>query len=131
MQKSLLISGLLAFSMSLLVIASPNIFDHISNAFKSANATELSKYFNANIDLTIDNKEEVYSKIQAEQVLKDFFSKNMPKSFSLIHQGVSKEGSKYAIGNYVTTQEQSYRIYFFIKPSKGVENIQELRIEKQ
>lgn len=131
MQKSLIFSGLMAFTVTLFVFASPNIFDHITETFKKGSATELSKFFNSNVDLTIDNKEEVYSKIQAEQVLKDFFSKNPPKSFTLIHQGVSKEGAKYAIGNLITTQGHSFRIYLYIKPSKGSEYIQELRIEKQ
>lgn len=73
----------------------------------------------------------MYSKAQAEMVLKDFFSKNSPKSFTIIHRGVSKEGARYAIGTLTTTQGQNIRTYFFFKESGGMAYIQELRFEKE
>src|ERR1051325_2245072 len=103
MKKSLKLSLLLLF-ISASLYAAFDIFDTISSAIRSGDAKQLSHYFNNSVDLTILNQEEVYSKAQAEQIIKDFFSKNTPKSFSIIHNGLSKEGSKYAIGNMLTTQ---------------------------
>lgn len=108
-----------------------DIFDNISSAIRTGNAKQLSGFFSANVDLTILNQEEVYSKAQAEQIVKDFFSKNTPKSFTIIHNGLSKEGSKYAIGNLVTVQGANFRTYMYIKQSGGTEYIQELRFEKE
>ena len=112
-------------------MATPDIYEIISSAIRSGKAGEISQYFNANVELTIGNQEEVYSKAQAEQVLKEFFSKNTPRSFTLIHQGLSKEGAKYAIGNLTTQQGNNYRTYFFIKQVGASEYIQELRFEKE
>lgn len=120
-----------AFAISLSAYAILDIYENISNAIRTGNASEISRYFNTNVDLTIANQEEVYSKAQAEQVLKDFFSKNTPRSFTLIHQGLSKEGAKYAIGNLTTQQGNNYRTYFFIKQVGRSEYIQELRFEKE
>lgn len=116
---------------SISAIAAVDIYENIANAIRSGNAEQISMYFNTNVDLTIGNKEEVYSKAQAEQILKDFFAKNTPRSFTLIHQGLSKEGAKYAIGNLTTQQGNNYRTYFFIKQSGRSEYIQELRFEKE
>lgn len=113
------------------LMAGIDIYENIGNAIRSGNAEEISRYFNTNVDLTIGNQEEVYSKVQAEQILKDFFVKNTPRSFTLIHQGLSKEGAKYAIGNLTTQQGNNFRIYFFIKQSSRNEYIQELRFEKE
>lgn len=108
-----------------------DIFGDISNAIRSGDAKAVSRYFSSTVDLTIMNQEEVYSKAQAEQVLRDFFSKNTPRSFNLIHKGVSKEGAKYAIGTLITSQGTEYRTYFFVKQTTNGELIQELRFEKQ
>ncbi len=116
---------------SILVAGNLDIYNDISNAIRSGDAKAVAIYFNNSVDLTINNEEEVYSKAHAEQVLRDFFQKNTPKSFSLIHKGVSKEGAKYAIGNMVTAEGSQYRTYFFVKQVGSKELIQEIRFEKQ
>lgn len=107
-----------------------DIFDDLANIIRSGDARQISRYFGSNVDLTILTVEEVYSKAQAEQVLKDFFAKNPAKSFTIIHKGLSKEGSKYAIGSYVSAQGITYRTYLFVKNVGGNDVVQELRFEK-
>ncbi len=106
------------------------LFDEIAGSIRSGNAPSVAKYMNSNVDLTILNQEDVYSKAQAEVVLRDFFSKNPPKTFTIIHQGASKEGAKYAIGNMETTNGTSFRVYIFLKQASGNLLIHELRFEK-
>ncbi len=108
-----------------------DLLDDIANALRSGDAKSVSKYFGNSVDLTIITQEEVYSKVQAEQVLRDFFSKNQPRSFTIIHKGESKEGARYAIGSLITTQGVSYRTYFYIKQQGGNAIIQELRFMKE
>lgn len=88
--------------------------DNIAVAIRTGNSKELSKHFNINIDLNIKGNEGVYSKAQAELILKDFFSKHIPKSFSIVHKGSSKDGARYAIGNLITG-EGTFRTYFYMK----------------
>jgi hypothetical protein len=122
------------FLSLLLVVAvarAADVFDDIGSAIRSGDARLIARYFNSNVDLTIFNQEEVYSKAQAEMVLKDFFSKNSPKNFTIIHKGVSKEGARYAIGTLTTSQGQNIRTYFFVKDIGGSSYIQELRFERE
>ncbi|HOZ82791.1 MAG: DUF4783 domain-containing protein [Bacteroidia bacterium] len=122
---------LLSVMLIVTVVKAADVFDDIGTAIRSGDARQIARFFNNNVDLTIFNQEEVYSKAQAEMVLKDFFSKNAPKSFTIIHKGVSKEGARYAIGTLTTTQGQNIRTYFFVKESGGNSSIQELRFEKE
>ncbi len=107
------------------------MLDDIANALRSGDARSVSRFFGNTIDLTIVSQEEVFSKVQAEQVLKEFFTKNTPRSFTLIHKGESKEGARYAIGTMITAQGSTYRTYFYIKQQGSSAVIQELRFMKE
>jgi Domain of unknown function (DUF4783) len=111
--------------------AQNDILDEIATSLRSGDARSVSRYFGNTIDLTIITQEEVYSKVQAEQILKDFFAKNHPRSFSIIHKGESKEGARYAIGSLVTSAGQTFRTYFYIKQQGNNAIIQELRFMKE
>jgi hypothetical protein len=124
---------LLFFSLMMIATLAKavDVFDDIGAAIRSGDSRNIARYFNNNVDLTVFNQEEVYSKAQAEMVLRDFFTKNPPKSFTVIHKGVSKEGAKYAIGTLTTTSGQNIRTYFFVKEATGGSFIQELRFERE
>lgn len=102
----------------------------IYSALKVGNSKELAKYFNGNIELVILDKEGVYSKPQAELILKDFFAKNellSPNGFMKMHEG-GKESSKYIIGTLFTAKGR-YRVYFLVKNINNSVAIHQLRIE--
>jgi thiamine pyrophosphokinase len=105
-------------------------FDEVVAAIKSANAAEVSHYFNSSVELTIFASEGVYSKQQAEIIVKNFFASNPPKSVVIQHKGSSTQGSKYAIANYDCAQGK-FRVYIFMKESAGKMLIHELRFEKE
>lgn len=105
-------------------------YEDIANAIRSGDAKSVSRFFSNSVDLTLISQEDVYSKAQAEQIIKDFFNKNTPRSFSIIHRGESKDGAKYAIGN-LTTSSGNYRVYYYFKISGSSVNIQELRFMKE
>jgi hypothetical protein len=98
-------------------------------AFKAGNAAELAKHFNANVELVILENEDVYSKTQAEQIMRDFFAKHRPASFKIIFEG-GKETSRYAIGS-LSTSSGNFRVYFLIKNQDGIPLIHQLRIEEE
>ena len=108
-----------------------DIYDEIANAIRSGDSKQIAMYFGNSIDLTIMNQEDVYSKAQAELIVKDFLYKNSPKTFSILHKGSSKEGTLYAIGNLVTLNGKTFRTSFFVKMGAGKYVIQELRFESQ
>ena len=108
-------------------VYSIDIPEEIVTAFSSGNATLLAKYFNQTIELTLLDKEEVYSKTQAEIIMRDFFNSNPPKQFQIMHEG-GKETSKYAIGT-LTAESNKYRITFLLKSLDSKVYIHQLRIE--
>ena len=77
-------------------VDSIKIPEGISIAIKAGNAKELANFFNSTIELVILEKEDVYSKPQAEQILKDFFKNYKPVNFLILHKG-GKEVTTYAI----------------------------------
>lgn len=103
------------------------ISKEVSVAMKAGNSKELAKFFNTNIELSILEKEGVYSKTQAELIIKNFFTKHAPTSFVIIHDG--GEGVKYAIGN-LKTSNGTYRVTIMYKEANSKTHIHQLRIEE-
>jgi len=101
----------------------------IAIAFKVGSAEELARYFNNTIELVILETEDVYSKLQAQQIIDNFFTGHYPKSFEFIHQG-GKEESKFAIGKLVTFNG-TFRVYILYKQKEGQTLIHQLRIETE
>ncbi len=126
--------GTLTIISALLLVSSfqsqAQSFDNIANSIRTGNASAIAANFQANVEITIKESGNSYSKSQAEMVLKDFFSKNQPKSFTVVHQGTSPEGSKYFIGTLVTTGG-TFRMYVYAKASGNTFSIQEIRFEEQ
>ena len=108
-----------------------DISDDVASAVKTGNAANVAKFFAASVDMKIIDKEDVYSKAQAELILKDFFSKNAIKSFAVMHKGTSKTGDQFAIGTYETTAGKKFRTYFLFKKEGTAFTIQQLRFETQ
>lgn len=109
----------------------PEIFDEIATGIKSGDVKMLSRNFNTSIDLTIGIVDNTYSKAQAEQVLREFFTTNKPTGFIIIHQGLSKEGARYAIGTLTTAQGKSYRVYVYVKQTGNTYQVNELRFMQE
>jgi hypothetical protein len=127
--KKLSAATLLFFTLTL--AANAEIFEEISQGIRSGDVRMLSKNFNSSIDLTIASQENTYSKAQAEQVLRDFFSTNKPVTFNIIHQGLSKEGAKYAIGQLSTSSGKSFRVYLYVKQVGNAYLVNELRFMEE
>ena len=115
----LLITPLFAFDLN----------DDISKSIRNGDAHQLSTFFGNSIDLTIVDKENIYSKAQAELILKDFFSKNPPKSFNILHKGSSPEGTHYVIGHLISVSGKTFRTSYHFKINDGKIILLELRLE--
>lgn len=107
----------------------PN-FSPIATAISTGNADALSKFFDADVEISLFEKEDTYEREQAAGLMKDFFAKNKPKSFSQLHQGASKgKDTQYTIGEVQTTSG-NYRVYLYMKVANDTYVIQEIRIGK-
>lgn len=131
--KTLLIISILL--LSVITINSPaaaqtpdEINENIANAIKTGNSKMLAEFFNSTIDISLPKNEDIYSKAQAELVIKDFFKKNPPKSFKINHHGSSDAGSKYIIGTYISS-EKTFRTYILLEKVNNKYLIQQLQFE--
>jgi hypothetical protein len=106
------------------------VVDQVKDAIKAGSSKELSRFLNQTIDVTIDGKLQNYSKAQAEFVLRDFFKAHPPSDFNIIHQGSSKGGQPFAIGEYISGPDK-YRVWMKIKTVNKDQLIQEISFVKQ
>jgi antitoxin component YwqK of YwqJK toxin-antitoxin module len=123
--KNFLLS--LALLVSISSFISPS-FDDVVKAVKAGDASQLSKYFDNTIEITLPDKSNSYSKSQAELVLHDFFASNSVKDFEILHES-DNSGSQYCIGN-LKTINGTFRTTIFMKQKGNTEVLQELRFEK-
>ena len=126
---------LLILMMAMIPLMSPaqdaQTVKQITSALSEGNAAVLATHFNTTLDLIIPENEGTYSKKQAEQMVKMFFEKQPPRSFTLEHQGNSNDGSTYLIGTHKTTSGKNYRVYVLIKDRSGTALIQQLQFEEE
>ena len=107
-----------------------DLFRSVETAIKSGSSKELSNFLHSTVEINLEGNISSYSKMQAEYVLKDFFKKNPPQDFEIIHNGESKGGLKYAIGKY-TCKRGFYRVWMRIKEFSGKVLVYEMNFVKE
>ena len=125
--KAIFTSLMVASVIVLSAFTKQRNIDGVIGAIRSGNSTELSKYFDENVELTLPDKSDSYSKAQAQLIVKDFFSNNGVKGFDLKHKGESP-GGHYCIGT-LQTGAGNYRTNVFMKTKNGREVIKEIRFQ--
>lgn len=126
--KKLFLGTIILLTFSAFV--NPLINDNIAKALKTGNSAAVANFFNTTVDLTLPNNEGVFSKAQAELILKTFFANNKPSDFKVVHDGESKNNTLYSIGN-LTTSSGIYRTYILYQEKGTNIVILELRIESE
>lgn len=110
--------------------AQGDVIQDIKETIKAGSSKELLKYLNQNVDVTIEGKVESYSKPQAEFVFRDFFKQYPPSDFNIIHQGSSKGGQPFAIGQYKSGSE-IFRVFMKIKVVNNQQLLHEISFSKE
>lgn len=121
-----LFSTLLAFTLIVLSsFTGQNTIDGVIGALKNGSANDLSRYFDDNVELTLPDKSDTYSKAQAQLIVKDFFTNNKVKSFDVKHKG-DQNGGEYCIGT-LSTAQGNFRTTVFAKNKGGKQLVNEVR----
>lgn len=103
--------------------------DDVVAGLRSGNTSQIAKYFDNTVEITMPGKSNSYSKGQAEMVLKDFFAINAVKAFEVVHKG-ENGGSQYCIGT-LTTKNGMYRTTVYMKQKGDKQLLQEITFEKK
>ena len=117
-----------AIILSFAFVIKSDVIDEMAVAIGSGNPKTISRYFVENIDLKMIDKEEIYSRQQAEMILKKFFDKHIVKTFTISHKSEIKNGAQYAIG-ILETKNGKFNIYFLTKMTGNKTFIQQFKIE--
>lgn len=108
----------------------PVALDDVCRAIGGGNVTELAAIMDAEVELSILDKEDLYSKADAAAALQEFFTKFSPTSFGKVHQGASKSNdAEYCIGT-LTTNKGSFRVYIYVAKTASGVLLQELKFDR-
>ena len=101
--------------------------DEVISALRAGNATELSKFVDDNIEISLPDKTDTYSRAQALMVLQDFFANNGVRSFEIKHKG-DNGGSQYCIGT-LQTKAGAYRTTILMKTKNGRQLVKQIQFQ--
>jgi hypothetical protein len=123
--------GIAIATMSLFLFSFKPLYsiEEVLSALKAGNATQLSKYFDTRVDITLPNKSDNFSRNQAEMILKDFFSSNGVKNFQVKHKG-QMNGSQFCIGS-LQTRNGNFRTKLYMKQKGDQQVVQEIAFQSE
>jgi hypothetical protein len=104
------------------------IFTSIGEDIKTGDATTFSQWFADDMEIDVLGNAGVCSKSQARQVMKNFYSRYTPKSFTIVHLSGTLP-MRYCIGTLMAGGER-FRVTLFVKSQRDSHKIQQIRIEK-
>ncbi|MDR0812190.1 MAG: DUF4783 domain-containing protein [Paludibacter sp.] len=105
-----------------------NVSSTIVNAFNTGDVGKLADFINSNIELTINNKNDIYSKKQAISVISDFFKNNKTLSFKILHTS-NVNAVSFVIGE-LQTEKGVFRVTLNLKKNDNSVEILKLIIER-
>ena len=107
-----------------------NINDGIQKAIQEGNASALAAYFAPTIELSLPSKKGEVSKIQAEILMKEFFSTYPPVSFEVMSEGKVTSNSYYVLGKY-KSKTIVFSVYYIIEKKNNTIELHILKFEPQ
>lgn len=128
--KNLIVGTLVLLLFSSSTQAQEEIMKGVKSGFKSGNMSEMSPLLSSKVELAFEGEKRVYQKKDAESVLKDFFTNNKPKDFEILHQGASKVGLKFYIGEYKSASN-TFRVLIYLRTKDDKSLIETIDISKE
>ncbi len=101
--------------------------DELINAVEKSNVNNISVYIGKNVSLTFPDRTAVYSKQQADVVLKDFFNNNSTLTYANVQRTITSNAAS-CIGTLYTNKAK-YRLSMYLAQVNGKYYLQELRVE--
>jgi len=132
LHKFLIILLIMILSSSSGILQGQDITSTLVSYIKDGDVASLAEYFQTTIDVGLPEKDQDYSKTQAEMVLKDFFKNNPCTEFKLESSGESENQTFHIIGTYQSNQEK-YQVLILMKKHSESEKmlIYKIKFEKK
>jgi len=105
-----------------------DVFIPISKYISQGNVDALSAWFSDNLDITVLAKGGNSSKVQARQIISNFFDSHTPRSFEVTYTA-GRANMKYALGN-LNAGGETYLVTIFVYCNDEKNQIQQFKIER-
>lgn len=107
-----------------------SVFSSITKYLALGDAVSLSSWFADNLDVTVLSSNRNCSRKQAQEILRNFFEANTPRSFQVTHKA-SESNKKYIIG-LLNAGGELFQVTIYATASAGdTYKIQQLNIARQ
>lgn len=110
---------------------SQDFLKELGKAFKQGKAGDIAAHFDKNVDLFFSEKTTTYTKKEAEQVIRKFFTQVEPTDFMKTNDGASQANNTIFYIGTLNTSYGSYQVYMFFVLKNATYYIRELRFEKK
>ncbi len=113
-----------------LILVSYRSFDNmdaVASAIRTGNVNQLSTFFDVQVDISLPDKSDTYSKSQAEMVIGDFFNTNVVQNFKITQQGES--GGTFFCAGLLQTRSGNFRTTLFFKHKGDKHFLEEIRFQ--
>jgi len=128
--KILILSSLLLIPATLFAQSHNNdVFTPIGKYIVKGDAESLSAWFDENLEISVSSRESNASRSQARHIVKNFFNKNTPQSFSITH-AAQKANMKYALGT-LDAGGETFSVTIFLREKDESFRIQQFKIERR
>jgi hypothetical protein len=107
-----------------------DLVDPVIKTIQDGDAEGLAAFFNVTVELSLPEHENTYSSSQGEMIMKDFFKKYPPDSFTVIQKGTTDSSSRFAICSYLSGIKK-YQVYIYLKKEKEEFLIQKITFEEK
>lgn len=101
--------------------------DDVIGALQSGNTNRIARYIDDNVDLSLPQSKNCYSKTQALMVLDYFFDTNGVTGFDVKHKSQSSQ-NPFCIG-VLHTRSGDYRTTIFMKDKSSQQLMREIRFQ--
>ncbi len=126
--RTLLFIAISSFILAFSIESNPNsAFAVLERAMRDGDAKRICSFVEDKILMDINKQESVYSKSQAELILKDFFEKNRPKFF-VVKTKSSSPGNLALLGTFTSDQDKSFRVSMKLRESASALFLEKLSI---
>lgn len=104
--------------------------DPVIKTIQEADAKGLAAYFNVTVELKLPGHENTFSASQGEMIMKDFFKKFPPDSFTIVRKGNTDSLSRFAICDYLSGSLQ-YQVYLYMRKENEQFLIHKIKFEEK
>jgi hypothetical protein len=101
----------------------------VRSAIASGSSHDLAQFLAPSVEVGFDGDSQNMNATQTELVLKNFFAKNGPGKFEIVHQGAGPDGTPYAVGRY-TGRNGTYQVFIKLKANRGTPQIDKMDFTK-